>query len=166
MTNMWEKVMLVVRKANDGDSKDIFDWRNDALTRQMSHNTDYIEWNEHSNWFSSSLTSENRLLIMCEKKDTLEKIAIVRFDVDEGRALVSINLNPNKRGKGLAKVCLTNSIDYFSKYFSDINKLVAEIKKENITSEKTFLGIGFEKYNVESEVCFYEKLLVISKNGN
>ena len=36
--------MLVVRKANDGDSKDIFDWRNDALTRQMSNNTDYVEW--------------------------------------------------------------------------------------------------------------------------
>ena len=158
--------MLVVRKVNDGDSIDIFDWRNDALTRQMSHKTDYVEWDRHSNWFSTSLTNENKLLIMCEKKDTLEKIAIVRFDVDEGRALISINLNPNQRGKSLAKLCLTNSIDYFSKYFSDINKIVAEIKKENITSEKTFLGIGFEKYNVENEVGFYEKLLVISKNGN
>ena len=158
--------MLVVRKANDGDNVDIFDWRNDALTRQMYHNTDYVEWSIHSNWFSSSLTNENRLLIMCEKKETLEKIAIVRFDVDEGRALVSINLNPNQRGKGLAKICLANSIDYFSKYFSDINKIVAEIKKENIASGKTFLGIGFEKYNMENEVSFYEKLLVISKNGN
>ena len=130
--------MLVVRKANDGESKYIFDWRNDALTRQMSHNTDYVEWDRHSNWFSSSLTNENRLLIMCEKKDTLEKIAIVRFDVDEGRALVSINLNPNQRGKGLAKVCLTNSINYFSKYFSDINKMVAEIKKKILQVEKRF----------------------------
>ena len=43
---------------------------------------------------------------------------------------------------------------------------IVKIKKENIASGKTFLGIGFEKYNVENEVGFYEKLLVISKNGN
>ena len=158
--------MLVVRKVNDGDSIDIFDWRNDALTRQMSHKTDYVEWDRHSNWFSTSLTNENRLLIMCEKKDTLEKIAIVRFDVDEGRALVSINLNPNQRGKGLAKVCLVNSINYFLKYFSDTKKIVAEIKEDNIASQKTFLGIGFKKYNLENNVGFYEKSLVISENKN
>ena len=50
--------MLVVRKANDEDSRDIFDWRNDELTRQMSHNTDFVDWDSHSNWLYSSLINE------------------------------------------------------------------------------------------------------------
>ena len=158
--------MLVVRKVSDKDSKDIFNWRSDILTRQMSGNRDYVEWEGHSEWLSSSLTNENRLLIMCEKEDTLEKTAIVRFDVKESRALVSINLKPNQRGKGLAKACLANSIDYLSKYFPDIKKIVAEIKEDNIASQKTFLGIGFKKYNSENNVGFYERPLVISKNKN
>ena len=55
------------RKANKSDSKDIFDWRNDELTKQMSHTTDLVEWDGHSGWFASSLTNPNRLLVMCVK---------------------------------------------------------------------------------------------------
>jgi hypothetical protein len=40
--------MPKIRKANEGDSRDIFDWRNDELTRQMSHTTDLVKWREHS----------------------------------------------------------------------------------------------------------------------
>ena len=39
-----------IRKANDDDSRDIFDWRNDELTRQMSHTSDFVDWNGHSGW--------------------------------------------------------------------------------------------------------------------
>ncbi len=42
-----------VRKANESDSRDIFDWRNDELTRQMSHTTDLVEWDGHSAWFAA-----------------------------------------------------------------------------------------------------------------
>ena len=44
------------RKANESDSKDILDRRNDELTRQMSHTTDLVEWDGHSGWFASSLS--------------------------------------------------------------------------------------------------------------
>jgi len=155
--------MLGIRKVNEGDSKDIFDWRNDALTRQMSHTTDLVEWDGHRKWFSSSLTNKNRLLVICEKKSTLEKVSVVRFDVEEGRTLVSINLNPNQRGKGLAKVSLIKSIDFFSENFTEAKRLVAEIKRENIGSQITFLGIGFEKYDSKDNIGFYEKSLVTSK---
>ena len=37
-----------IRKANEDDSRDIFDWRNDELTRHMSHTSDFVDWNGHS----------------------------------------------------------------------------------------------------------------------
>ena len=92
------------RKANESDSKDIFDWRNDKLVRQMSHTTDLVEWDGHSAWFAASLTNPNRLLVMCEDDNTNEKVAIVRFDVENERALISINLAPKMRGKAMKQL--------------------------------------------------------------
>ena len=66
--------MIKVRKAELSDSKTIFEWRNDKLTREMSHTTDIVDWEGHSNWFASSLENENRLLLLCVDKNDLKKI--------------------------------------------------------------------------------------------
>jgi len=39
-----KKSISNIRKANENDSRDIFEWRNDELTRQISHTTDLVEW--------------------------------------------------------------------------------------------------------------------------
>jgi len=57
--------MIKARIAEEKDSKTIYDWRNDALTRQMFHTTEFVEWEGHSKWFALSLTNPNRLLVMC-----------------------------------------------------------------------------------------------------
>ena len=61
---------MKIRQANESHSRDIFDWRNDELTRQMFHTTDLVEWSEHSAWFAASLTNTERLLVICEDEDT------------------------------------------------------------------------------------------------
>ena len=152
-------VDIKIRSAKENDSKDIFEWRNDELTRQMSHTSEIIEWENHSRWYSNSLDSESRSLLICED-DRKEKIAIIRFDISESKAVISINLNPTQRSKGLAKSCLIESIEFFSKEYIEIKNLIAEIKADNIASQKTFLGIGFTKYNLKDNVGFYEKKLV------
>lgn len=156
-------VDIKIRSAKENDSKDIFEWRNDELTRQMSHTSEIIEWENHSRWYSNSLDSESRILLICED-DRKEKIAIIRFDISESNAVISINLNPTQRSKGLAKSCLIESIEFFSKEYIEIKNLIAEIKEENIASQKTFLGIGFTKYTLKDNVGFYEKKLVWYKN--
>ena len=152
---------LKIRSAEENDSKDIFDWGNDELTRQMSHTSEIIEWENHSIWYSNSLKSENRILLICEDNHN-QKIAVIRFDISESNAIVSINLNPNQRGKGLAKSCLIGSIDFFSKEYIGIKNLIAEIKEENVASQKTFLGIGFAKYNLKGNVGFYKKSISLT----
>ena len=145
-----------VRKANESDSRDIFDWRNDELTRQMSHTTDLVGWGGHSAWFAASLTNTKRLLVICEDEETDEKVAIVRFDVKDERALISINLSPQMRGKRKAKGCLRDAISFFQKCFSDVRFIDAEIKSINISSQQSFMGVGFVRVKNDADVLYYE----------
>ena len=148
--------MPYIRKANDDDSRDIFDWRNDELTRQMSHTSDFVDWNGHSGWFAASLTNKNRLILMCEEESTNEKVAMVRFDVEGNRALISINLSPKMRGKRKAKGCLSDAISFFQKSYSVVQFIDAEIKSINIASQKCFIGVGFVLSKADADVLYYE----------
>lgn len=145
-----------IRKAHHSDSRDIFDWLNDELTRQMSHTTDLVDWEEHSSWFATSLTTANRLLVMCEDEVTNEKVATVRFEVEGERALISINLSPKMRGKRKAKECLRAAISFFQKSFSYVRFIIAEIKSINILSQQSFTGVGFVLVKEEADVLYYE----------
>ena len=145
-----------IRKANENDSRDIFDWRNDELTRQMSHTTDLVEWYEHNAWFYASLVNTKRLLVICEDETTNEKVAIVRFDINDERALISINLSPKMRGKRKAKECLREAISFFKRYFLDVRFIDAEIKPMNIPSQQSFMGVGFVLVKEEADVLYYE----------
>jgi RimJ/RimL family protein N-acetyltransferase len=133
---------VIVRPATDADSADIFAWRNDPLTRHMSLNSDAVSWRDHQNWFATSLENAGRWLLLCEENSV--KLAVVRFDIDGANALVSINLNPEARGKSLAKPCLQSAIEYLQSHTSGIRGLTAEIKQENAASRRVFEQVGFE----------------------
>ncbi len=59
----------------------------------------------------------------------------------------------------LIKPCLVKSIAFFSEHHCEVKRLVAEIKEENIASQKAFAGIGFDKYSLKDNIGFYEKVL-------
>ena len=151
--------MPCIRKATDMDSRDIFNWRNDELTRHMSNKTDFVDWEVHRNWFAASLANTNRLLLICEDENTREKIAIVRFDVEENRALISINLSPNMRSKGKAKGCLIDAISFFQKSFSEVRFIDAEIKSINIPSQQSFKSVGFVLVKQDADIFYYEYVM-------
>ena len=151
--------MIKTRKAEFKDSKIIFEWRNDELTRKMSHTTDIVDWDGHSAWFASSLENKNRLLLLCENKNDSKKIAVVRFDVNSMRALMSINLSPDIRGKGISKQCLSESIENFKNEFPQVVALDAEIKLENIASQRVFKSIGFVNVRDDTNTLYFEYLI-------
>jgi len=88
---------ITVSRATENDSKDIWEWRNDELTKQMSITTDSVSWETHSSWYQKSLVNPNRYLYIGFLNDS-EKIGMCRFDLDSNTniAEVSINLNPQK----------------------------------------------------------------------
>lgn len=67
-------------------------------------------------------------------------VAIVRFDLANDEALVSINSNPAARGQGLATPSLLGA----EQFLRGIHTLIAEIKPENIASLRAFKRAGYQ----------------------
>jgi len=147
---------LETRLANAEDSKEIYEWRNDERTRLMSHTSKLVKWDGHVKWFDAALNNPNRCLLICFLKQENIKVAIVRFDVEREKALVSINTSPSMRGKGMSKICLNKSIIYFASLFKDVRQINAEIKTNNVASRKAFEGVGFDLVKVDDEVGFFK----------
>ena len=134
--------MISVRRVVENDSEVIFKWRNDDLTRKMFRTSELVEWGGHSKWLETTLANPNRCLLMCETEQGTP-IAVVRFDVEDRRAELSINLSPLQRGKGFAPKCLSLGIEYFGKHYPFVLELVAEIKTINLPSRNSFERVGF-----------------------
>ena len=142
-----------VRLASKSDSYYIFKWRNDDLSRKMFHKSERLRWDDHSKWFESSLSNPNRCLLICESEKS-EQIAIVRFDICDNNAELSINLSPLKRGKGYASKCLSSAINYVEMNFPLVSELFAEIKTINLPSRKSFERVGFNLFD-ERDGCWH-----------
>jgi len=144
-----------VRRATAGDSQYIFDWRNDERTRQMSHCADVIARENHDLWYKSSLSDNSRMLIICEDSDSGHRLGVVRFDIDGKRALMSVNLAPDARGKGFSGQCLKAGIEYLKTINPDIGFIDAEIKNNNAASIRAFEGAGFVLQTEKNNILYY-----------
>ncbi len=135
--------MIYIRLVTVEDSKAIFEWRNDPQTRKMSKNSRYIQWNEHERWLKLSLQNSKKRFLMCLDEFN-SKIGVTRFDIKKTFVEVSINISPQKRGKGYSKHCLKKSIKFFQNIYPKQKLFKAEIKDINMLSQKSFEGVGFE----------------------
>ncbi len=135
--------VIKVRKAVESDCEQIYKWANDEDTRAASFNSGPIEWDTHRNWFSQRLQDSNCLLLFCSD-DKGKSLGMVRFDLDGDEAIISINLDPNMRGQGLAGFIIIRAIDEMLKRCS-IFKVSAFIKPQNHRSAKVFERAGFSE---------------------
>ena len=146
-----------VRIAEDKDKKDIFDWRNDKLSRQMFHTSDEVSWEDHSKWFKSSCENPNRVLAMCFDSETGKNISIVRFDkIEDDHILVSLNIAPSFRGQGLATTSLLASHKFYEETYQSKIFCIAEIKTFNIGSQKSFTRAGYKHVDTKGDIMIYE----------
>ena len=133
---------LIIRPATTDDARNLWQWRNDPLTRAMFKNTDAVSWESHARWFDEALTNPHQLLFIGEQQHG-EPVGICRFDIDAdaGHADVSLNVNPALRGKGLAHPLLSGAMQIFRAHYPQ--PLQATIKKQNLASIACFTKCGF-----------------------
>ena len=148
--------MIVARKANEHDCEDVLIWRNDPITRQMSHSTEEISVALHERWFEKALANDALLLLICEAEASGNKIGIVRFDLEGEQATISINLSPQQRGKGLSIPSLEAAIAFLHQHQPQVRRILAEIKEENLASQHCFERVGFVCIEVVNRVCHYQ----------
>ena len=59
--------MIIIKHASLRDVDDIFEWRNDPLSRKFSTNTKPISKNTHVKWFKKSLKNKRNQYFICYK---------------------------------------------------------------------------------------------------
>ena len=165
----YEAAHIIVKAVQLEDRDDLWQWRNDPDTRTHSLNTDSVSFEQHCKWFESAVNNSNQFLLLGFldnklKQGASNKIGMVRFDIAPAKnsdsdasaagsgtkAIVSINLNPDFRGKGLSAPLLIKAIDAFrinitalSAPFSKISYIEATIKEDNKASINCFQRAGF-----------------------
>jgi RimJ/RimL family protein N-acetyltransferase len=137
------------------DIYEIFRWRNDYETISNSKSPGKIKFYKHLLWFLPRLNSEKFDGIILENLDQ-NKIGLVTFSqIGFDAYLISVNINPEYRRRGLAQNLITSAIEFME--FKSTN-LYAEIKETNIPSIKAFTSAGFvffkqnEKGNISTFV--------------
>ena len=163
LLQVWNENMsnILVRLLCNQDCRDVYEWRNDENTRKMSLNSDFIDYDHHKSWFSNMLGSHNYVGIIGETNS--EKIGIVHFRENDEEAFVSINLNPNFRGRGLSSQFLAKSLDFYLTDRQNTTRFLAEIKCDNIKSERIFKNNNFAFYFNHDDVNTFMRVNFINK---
>jgi RimJ/RimL family protein N-acetyltransferase len=165
---------VLIRPAQQDDCDNLWHWRNDLVTRTNSLNTEAVPFDQHCKWFEAVLSDPNQFLLLGvlvkpPSPENQAKIGMVRFDVvpvndfdcaiqkmvvGVSKAIVSINLNPEFRGKGFSVPLLSKAIEFFKQDIglassnNKISYIEATIKNENKASIKCFEKVGFEAVSV------------------
>ncbi|OXE36593.1 MAG: GNAT family N-acetyltransferase [Phenylobacterium zucineum] len=135
------KTDIRVRPARPSDSRDLWLWRNDPLTRAMSKQSEEVSWEGHETWLERTLADPAKALFIGEIDG--QSIGMCRFDLDrdKGQCEVSINLNPTRRGQGLATGLLAAGLGACEPERHLV--FVAQIRHTNMASRKCFAKNGF-----------------------
>ncbi len=150
---------LSLRPVGPEDCQRIFEWRNDAQTRRFSHSQEEISFADHQTWFTRSLANPRLLLMMVEAGGS--PAGVLRYNLQETIALVSINLAPQWRGYGLGAAILRLGSGWLRSRLPDIGEIRAEILAGNEASARAFADAGYQPY-----FSTYRYILERGKHGN
>ena len=136
---------IVLRKAELNDSKQIFCWRNDPLTRKNSLDNNIVSLSVHNTWFNRVVNSPEHLILIGSIND--HKIGMIRYDkLSENVHEISINLAPDSRGHGLGVILLKEALFWVK------GTIIAMIKKNNIPSIISFQMAGYTLFKEENDL--------------
>ena len=156
---------LKLRPAEERDCKLLWEWANDPTVRAASFRQDSIPWEQHVNWFQSRLRDHEGTRIMMAVDSNQTEIGTVRFNLEGDRAMVSINLDKNARGKGYGCAILRMAADEMFRSSAAV-AIDAYVKPQNEASQRLFENANFQKYS-SMEIIHGEQAVhfVLGKNG-
>jgi UDP-2,4-diacetamido-2,4,6-trideoxy-beta-L-altropyranose hydrolase len=130
-----------VRLARAEDAERVFEWRNAEKTRRFFRDPKLLSLAEHLEWFQRTLLDTKRLLLIGEV-DT-EPTGVLRYDLDDASASVSIYLNPALHGRGIGARLLAAGERWLQETRPEIQRICAEVLSDNLVSRRLFIGAGF-----------------------
>jgi len=132
---------LVIRNATMKDVELVYKLSNDPKVRRASINKEFIKFEDHKKWFERKIADKNSKFYLILKKN--EFVGQVRFDITGDRALISISVTQDFRGKGYSGKVLKLSCNKLFFDSNSVNYIEAFIIPSNISSIKIFEKSGF-----------------------
>lgn len=132
---------ITMRLAVAEDSMALFEWRNHARIRQVSRNTDLIALDDHQRWLQATLLNPNRVLLIGMQDQ--QPIGVVRFDIHDADAEVSIYLVPEIQKTGLGTQLLHSAELWLAQHRPDIERICAVVLGNNQPSHRLFACSGY-----------------------
>lgn len=132
---------LLLRRARADDMRPVYDWRNDEGTRRHSHSSAVIPYQDHQRWFTRVLADPQRALLIAE--DQGRPVGVLRYDVAEERALVSIYLVPGCGGAGYGPAILSAGSRWLAAEYPQVGIVVGEVLDANVASHRAFREAGY-----------------------
>ncbi len=143
-----------LRKATIEDCDLIFEWANDEDERRNSFNPEKIPYETHCQWYKRKMESDDTFIfIYCVDQN---KVGQSRIEIGADEALISYFISKENRSKGHGKVMLSLLKDKVKENFPQVKALIAQVKKDNLASQRVFESLGYAKTDKES--CFYYRL--------
>jgi RimJ/RimL family protein N-acetyltransferase len=138
-----------LRNLNSEDKSLLFEWRNDSETILASISKRPVTASEHEIWFYELLNSEkNRGFIGIDNSESPLCFIVFRQGALDSFE-ISINVNPNSRGQGIATFFLPLAISEFR--LNNKSALIARVLDENTRSKMLFERLGFRSQPVIKE---------------
>lgn len=144
-----------LRKVMVSDKRRLFELKNDPISIKFSKSQKAVTWQQHTNWFDRHLKDPKSHIYILETKCTSEFIGAIRFNCSFDFCKISINIDKNFRGKGLATECLRLSLEALSREPVQSAYILAEVLRQNKKSIRLFEKYGFQLYHQDGNLLTF-----------
>ena len=132
---------LPLRAATAADCANMLQWRNDERTRRHSRDFTPIDPAGHRLWFTARLADPQCALLIAE--DAHGPVGVLRYDIADRAAYVSIYLVPGRHGEGFGASMLHAGHRWLRAHRPEVIRIDAEVKAGNHPSRLAFQETGY-----------------------
>lgn len=149
----YKEFFLWLRQATEKDCELVYEFANDPVVRANSFSTDAIKYDDHLNWYQAKINSDDsKIYILSSEQEALGQVRIDK--VGRSRYKISYMISSGNRGKGYAKKML----QLLEEKVQSGAVFEAEVKKDNIASQKVFKSLGYKEEEQESMFVYIKTI--------
>lgn len=132
---------LTLRQARMEDAESLLSWRNADINRLPSFDPTPISLDCHLAWLQTIIENPRRVLLIGEDRGV--PVGVLRYDIGDTEADVSIYLVPGHHGRGLGEQLLSAGTNWLKENKPAIARVRARIKADNLRSQAAFRTAGY-----------------------
>jgi UDP-2,4-diacetamido-2,4,6-trideoxy-beta-L-altropyranose hydrolase len=135
---------ISVRPATLSDVEILWHWRNDPDVRAVSLQTHPISLASHKEWFAAKLSDPESFILIGQVG--AEDVGVVRYDVKDDEAHVSIQVAPAFAGAGIGSALILAGERYLVAHRPEVVSISADVLHGNVASLALFEAAGYRAY--------------------